>query len=97
LQAQTIRALVEAGFTPETVVKATDAEDWRLLEHTGMFSVQLWPPGVTSQDAANPDSSDTGIQKVGKPTKPDAGSKPGADANTPGKQPAAKAAVKPAK
>ncbi|MGP4088543.1 phage portal protein [Streptomyces sp. KR55] len=45
-QAQTIRTLVDAGYTPESVQRAVDAEDWSLLEHTGLFSVQLQPPGT---------------------------------------------------
>jgi hypothetical protein len=46
LQARTIRALVDAGYIPESVQRAVDAEDWALLEHTGLFSVQLQPPGT---------------------------------------------------
>jgi len=37
----TITAGVTAGFTPESVVAATSAGDWTLLEHSGKFSVQL--------------------------------------------------------
>lgn len=47
-QAQTIRALTDAGYTPESVVAAVEAEDYGLLEHTGLFSVQLQPPGTTA-------------------------------------------------
>lgn len=49
-QAQTIRTLVDAGFTPESVQRAVDAEDWSLLSHTGLFSVQLQPPGTSQTD-----------------------------------------------
>ncbi|HEY9353012.1 MAG TPA: phage portal protein [Nocardioides sp.] len=45
LQARTIRALVDAGYTPESVQRAVMAEDWGLLEHTGLYSVQLQEPG----------------------------------------------------
>lgn len=44
-QASTISSLISAGYTPDSVVEAVDAEDWTLLEHTGLFSVQLQPPG----------------------------------------------------
>lgn len=44
-QADTIRTLIEAGFYPETAVRAVDAEDFGLLKHTGMTSVQLQKPG----------------------------------------------------
>jgi phage portal protein BeeE len=45
-QAQTIRTLVDSGFTADSVKAAVEAEDWTLLEHTGLFSVQLQPPGT---------------------------------------------------
>ena len=45
LQSRTIRALVDAGYTPESVVAAVNAQDWALLVHTGLFSVQLQKPG----------------------------------------------------
>jgi phage portal protein BeeE len=43
-QAATIRQLVDAGYLPESVVKAVLAEDYSLLKHSGLFSVQLQPP-----------------------------------------------------
>lgn len=45
-QAQTIRQLVDAGYTADSVVAAVHAEDMTLLEHSGLFSVQLQPPGA---------------------------------------------------
>jgi hypothetical protein len=44
-QAQTIRTLVDAGYTAESVIAAIAAEDMNLLAHSGLFSVQLQPPG----------------------------------------------------
>ena len=44
--AQTIRTLVDAGYTPETAVQAVVAGDMTLLEHSGLYSVQLQPPGT---------------------------------------------------
>lgn len=44
-QAQTIGALVMAGFTPESAVKAVANNDITLLKHTGLPSVQLHPGG----------------------------------------------------
>jgi phage portal protein BeeE len=44
-QAQTIRTLVDAGYKPESVILAVTNEDWSLLEHSGLFSVQLQPAG----------------------------------------------------
>lgn len=45
-QGQTIRTLVDAGYTPETVTKAVIAQDWKKLAHSGLYSVQLQPPGT---------------------------------------------------
>lgn len=45
-QAQTIRNLVDAGYTASSVVDAVEAEDWTLLKHSGLFSVQLQKPGT---------------------------------------------------
>jgi phage portal protein BeeE len=45
-QAATISALINAGYTPDSVIAAVEAEDWSLLAHTGLFSVQLQPPGA---------------------------------------------------
>lgn len=45
-RAQTIRQLVDAGYTPESVVVAVEASDFRLLVHSGLYSVQLQPPGA---------------------------------------------------
>lgn len=45
-EAQTIRTLVDAGFEPDAVVAAVNANDVQRLKshHTGLFSVQLQPP-----------------------------------------------------
>jgi phage portal protein BeeE len=40
----TIEAGVRAGFDPETVVTAVDEQNLQLLQHTGLYSVQLQPP-----------------------------------------------------
>lgn len=48
-----IRSGVEAGFEPDSVVKAVDEKDPTRLDHTGVFSVQLQPPG---EDGGNGDT-----------------------------------------
>jgi phage portal protein BeeE len=56
-QASTTRTLVDAGFKPETVVKAVQSGDFSGLVHTGLFSVQLQPPGLAGeppQDTTQP-------------------------------------------
>lgn len=56
-QAATIRQLVDAGFKPETIVAAVQAEDWGQLKHSGRYSVQLQPPtaGQATDEADNAD------------------------------------------
>jgi hypothetical protein len=45
-KAVTIRELINAGYEPESVVKAVEADDYGLLKHTGLVSVQLQEPGA---------------------------------------------------
>lgn len=54
-QAATIRQLVDAGYVPDTVVKAVQAEDFSLLKHSGLYSVQLQPPGTTRRGEPVPE------------------------------------------
>jgi phage portal protein BeeE len=54
-RATTIKALTDAGFTPDSVIAAVDADDMRILHHSGLYSVQLQAPGthiVPSQQPA---------------------------------------------
>ena len=53
-EAQTLRTLVDAGYLPESVIAAVQANDWSALKHSGLFSVQLQPPnpdGAKATDA----------------------------------------------
>ncbi len=43
-QSRSIRTLLDAGYTGDSVLAAVIAEDWSLLEHSGLFSVQLQLP-----------------------------------------------------
>lgn len=47
VRAETISTLITAGYVPESVISAVTAGDFRLLQHTGLTSVQLLPPGVS--------------------------------------------------
>lgn len=60
--ATTISTLIMAGFTPDAVVEAVHANDLKRLAgaHSGLFSVQLHPPGV--EQAPNP-AIDKKVQK----------------------------------
>lgn len=53
-EAVTIRQLNDGGYTPKSVVQAVDANDWSLLKHSGLLSVQLQPPGQKLTGAAAP-------------------------------------------
>ncbi|WP_198668529.1 phage portal protein [Streptomyces triticisoli] len=59
IQSRTIRALVDAGYEPETVVAAVQAEDYSLLQHSGLYSVQLQRP--SSGQPASPNDSMTEV------------------------------------
>lgn len=54
IKAATIRTLVDAGFEPKSVVAAVDADDRSLLVHTGLYSVQLQPPGTAQLPSPQP-------------------------------------------
>jgi hypothetical protein len=53
-QSSAIRQLVDAGFKPESVIDAITAGDLKRLEHSGLMSVQLLPPGTTSDEQGTP-------------------------------------------
>lgn len=50
VQATSLSTLITAGFTPDSSVIAVNANDLSRLEHSGLVSVQLIPPGE-QQDA----------------------------------------------
>jgi phage portal protein BeeE len=60
IKATTIRTLVDAGYTPDSVVAAIDADDRRLLKHSGLYSVQLQPPGT--QQPTPSQKEDDGVE-----------------------------------
>lgn len=67
--AQTLRAIIDAGFDPDAAVVAVTSGDLARLvgQHTGLFSVQLQPPTTAEPDADEstepsadtPDAGDT--------------------------------------
>jgi phage portal protein BeeE len=48
----TVESGVRGGFKPDSVVAAVEANDLRLMEHTGLYSVQLQPPGANTPGRA---------------------------------------------
>lgn len=53
-QSVTIRQYVDSGYTPESAVAAVESGDLNRLEHTGLFSVQLQPPGTVMPGSNGP-------------------------------------------
>lgn len=47
-EAETIAALIREGFTAESAIAAVENNDWALLKHTGLISVQLQEPGAAT-------------------------------------------------
>jgi hypothetical protein len=54
LHADTLEALTRAGYTADSSVEAVLAGDYGRLEHSGLTSVQLLPPGTLSPNPEPP-------------------------------------------
>lgn len=67
MEAQSMRTLLDAGYTAESVVSAVQNGDWGLLSHSGLFSVQLQPPGTTADASAATDTPPPGNQPADQP------------------------------
>lgn len=52
-KAQAIRTLTDAGYEGPSIIDAIETNDFTLLKHSGLYSVQLQPP-TTGQPAAPP-------------------------------------------
>jgi len=46
VKAQTVNSYITAGYEPDSVIAAVEADDLRLLKHSGLYSVQLQQPGA---------------------------------------------------
>jgi hypothetical protein len=81
VQESTIIAnLVREGFTAESVVRAVRNNDWTLLRHSGLVSVQLNPPG-SGAVPDGPGGSVPGPATAGQPANPAAAASNGASAS----------------
>jgi portal protein len=69
-QVTQITELVTAGYTPQSAIAAVMAGDLRRLEHSGMYSVQLHPPGEVAPNAEQP--SPNGSKPEAVPTSAEA-------------------------
>lgn len=59
-EAYTIRNLIDAGFQHETVTEAVINNDWSLLKHSGLFSVQLQKPNSGTEPVEPPPAREEG-------------------------------------
>jgi hypothetical protein len=59
VNAGTVNTLISAGFTPESSVQAVLAEDFSVLKHSGMVSVQLQPAGAQLDQGKEPEAPPT--------------------------------------
>lgn len=55
-KASTIRQLIDAGYEPDAVIEAVQAENYQLLlgRHSGLYSVQLQPPNPKGSQPQDP-------------------------------------------
>lgn len=51
-KATAIRTLTDAGYEGASIIAAIEADDFSLLKHTGLYSVQLMPPGTAAPQPA---------------------------------------------
>jgi hypothetical protein len=63
--AATINSYITAGYEPDSVVKAVEANDLRLLKHSGMYSVQLQKPGAEQPTTPTTPASTNGQAQGG--------------------------------
>lgn len=59
IKARAVRTLTDGGYEPGSVVAAVDTLDLSLLEHTGLLSVQMQPPGNEQDPAADDNANDS--------------------------------------
>jgi HK97 family phage portal protein len=69
VKATTVVSLTNAGYTPESVIAAVQADDFSLLSHSGLMSVQLTPPGA-STDTSPPSEPAAGASSNGNGSTP---------------------------
>jgi phage portal protein BeeE len=59
-EAETIRALSDGGYKPESVIAAVVNSDWNLLTHTGLPSVQVQAP-PTGNGSGSPEDAQQAV------------------------------------
>jgi phage portal protein BeeE len=70
-QASSMQILINSGFEPDTVIDAVTSGDYSVLEHTGLVSVQLQPPGVLAPpDTDEPTGASEDTPQLNGKTQP---------------------------
>lgn len=77
-EAAVMRSLVDGGFEWETIIQAIRTHDWTKLDHTGLVSVQLLPPGTVGGMPGGPAGAQSPNQQPGGGAQP--GRRPGGKA-----------------
>lgn len=80
-EAQSMRQLIDAGYTADSVVAAIQNGDWSLLVHSGLFSVQLQPPGTAAPDADGDTPADDDQDNEDEPADGEDDAQDGDDGN----------------
>jgi phage portal protein BeeE len=80
IKAVTIEGLVKEGFTPKSAMAAVEGQNMNLLEHTGLVSVQLQPPGTI---IPGPSSDQSAAPPPGQESNPPNGKQPNGRAPAP--------------
>lgn len=62
-KAATMKSLIDAGYDPDSVVDAVESDDFTRLEHTGLVSVQLLPPGSEGNGNGSSDALTAQVTK----------------------------------
>jgi phage portal protein BeeE len=58
IEASTLSSHISAGWKPDSAVLALLNDDLKVLEHTGLTSVQLVPPGTSDEDGDGVDDAE---------------------------------------
>jgi hypothetical protein len=93
-EAEIMQGMVMQGFTWESVRDAlVEGGDWRLLKHTGLFSVQLQPPMPEGPPVKVVDQNGKAVKQTGGPaprpaTGPGSVGRPKTGQQNPGAKPA---------
>ncbi len=70
VEASSFKSLIDGGVTADSAAAAVAAKDITLVEHTGLFSVQLQEPGTPQPEPAPPPANGNGNGATPTPAAP---------------------------